>query len=209
MIAPYSIQEEIANAVSHGLGVLLSVAGLTVLLFYAAMEGSVSKIISYSVYGTSLIALFLASTLYHAISHEKTKKVFKLLDHCAIYLLIAGTYTPLLAITLKGWLGYSMLVVIWSLAAIGIVFKLKFGAKYKYVSLASYLAMGFVCLAFINSLYQSLDALSFGLLVAGGAFYASGVFFYVQKKIVFNHAIWHLFVLAGAASHYFMILQQA
>ncbi len=209
MIAPYSIQEEIANAVSHGLGVLLSVAGLTVLLFYAAMEGSVSKIISYSVYGTSLIALFLASTLYHAISHEKTKKLFKLLDHCAIYLLIAGTYTPLLAITLKGWLGYSMLVVIWSLAAIGIVFKLKFGAKYKYVSLASYLAMGFVCLAFINSLYQSLDALSFGLLVAGGAFYASGVFFYVQKKIVFNHAIWHLFVLAGAASHYFMILQQA
>ena len=209
MIAPYSIQEEIANAVSHGLGVLLSVAGLTVLLFYAAMEGSVSKIISYSVYGTSLIALFLASTLYHAISHEKTKKVFKLLDHCAIYLLIAGTYTPLLAITLKGWLGYSMLVVIWSLAAIGIVFKLKFGAKYKYVSLASYLAMGFVCLAFIKSLYQSLDALSFGLLVAGGAFYASGVFFYVQKKIVFNHAIWHLFVLAGAASHYFMILQQA
>lgn len=209
MIAPYSIQEEIANAVSHGLGVLLSVAGLTVLLFYAAMEGSVSKIISYSVYGTSLIALFLASTLYHAIPHEKTKKLFKLLDHCAIYLLIAGTYTPLLAITLKGWLGYSMLVVIWSLAAIGIVFKLKFGAKYKYVSLASYLAMGFVCLAFINSLYQSLDALSFGLLVAGGAFYASGVFFYVQKKIVFNHAIWHLFVLAGAASHYFMILQQA
>lgn len=209
MIAPYSIQEEIANAVSHGLGVLLSVAGLTVLLFYAAMEGSISKIISYSVYGTSLIALFLASTLYHAISHEKTKKLFKLLDHCAIYLLIAGTYTPLLAITLKGWLGYSMLVVIWSLAAIGIVFKLKFGAKYKYVSLASYLAMGFVCLAFINSLYQSLDALSFGLLVAGGAFYASGVFFYVQKKIVFNHAIWHLFVLAGAASHYFMILQQA
>ncbi len=209
MIAQYSVQEEIANAVSHGLGALLSVAGLTVLLFYAAMEGSVGKIISYSVYGASLISLFLASTLYHAISHEKTKKIFKLLDHCAIYLLIAGTYTPLLAISLKGWLGYSMLAVVWSLAAIGIVFKLKFGSRYKFVSLASYLGMGFVCLAFINSLYQSLSSTGFTLLILGGAFYASGVFFYVQKKIVFNHAIWHLFVLAGATSHYFMILNQA
>lgn len=209
MIAQYSVQEEIANAVSHGLGALLSVAGLTVLLFYAAMEGSVGKIISYSVYGTSLIALFLASTLYHAISHEKTKKLFKLLDHCAIYLLIAGTYTPLLAISIQGWLGYSMLAVIWSLAAIGIGFKLKFGDKYKFVSLASYLGMGFVSLTFINTLYQSLSSTGFSLLVLGGAFYGIGVFFYVQKKIIYNHAIWHLFVLAGAMSHYFMILNQA
>lgn len=209
MIAQYSVQEEIANAVSHGLGALLSVAGLTVLLFYAAMEGSVGKLISYSVYGMSLIALFLASTLYHAISHEKTKKLFKLLDHCAIYLLIAGTYTPLLAISIQGWLGYSMLAVIWSLAALGIGFKLKFGDKYKFVSLASYLGMGFVSLTFINTLYQSLSTTGFSLLVLGGAFYAIGVFFYVQKKIVFSHAIWHLFVLAGAMSHYFMILNQA
>ena len=206
MIAQYSIKEEIANAVSHGLGALLSVAGLTVLLFYAALEGDLNKIISYSVYGTSLIVLFLASTLYHAISHQQTKKVFKLLDHCAIYLLIAGTYTPLLTISLQGWLGYSMLAVVWLLAAIGIVFKVKFGTKYKFVSVASYLAMGVICLAFINTLYQSLNAMSFALLVLGGVFYASGVFFYLQKKILFNHAIWHLFVMAGAACHYFMIL---
>jgi len=206
MIASYSIQEEIANAVSHGLGLLLSVAGLTGLLIVAISEGDPSKIVGYSVYGVSLIAMFLASTLYHAITHPKAKQVFKLLDHCAIYLLIAGTYTPLLVITLKGWMGYSLLAVVWGLAAIGIGFKLKFGSKYKLVSLSSYLGMGFVCLTFISTLYQSLSSVGFNLLVAGGALYASGVFFYVQKKIVFNHAIWHLFVLGGAACHYFMIL---
>lgn len=209
MTPSYSIQEEIANAISHGLGLLLSVAGLTGLLILAISEGSASKIVSYSVYGTSLIAMFLASTLYHAISHQQTKKIFKLLDHCAIYLLIAGTYTPLLAISIQGWMGYTLLAVIWTLAAIGIGFKLKFGSKYKFVSLASYLGMGFVCLAFINTLYDALNGVGFNLLVIGGLLYASGVFFYVQKKILFNHAIWHLFVLAGAACHYFMILSQA
>lgn len=207
-LAPYSSQEEIANAVSHGVGALLSVAGLTVLLFFAIMEGSVGKIISYSVYGLSLVALFLASTLYHAITHEKTKQIFKLLDHCAIYLLIAGTYTPILAISVQGWLGFSLLTLVWGLAVLGISFKMKFGSRYKIVSLLSYLGMGFVALGFINSLAESLTTAGFNLLVAGGIFYASGVFFYVQKKIVFNHAIWHLFVLAGAACHYFMILLQ-
>jgi hemolysin III len=209
MVHSYSIQEEIANAISHGLGLLLSVAGLTGLLILAINQGDPSKIVSYSIYGTSLIAMFLSSTLYHAITHTKTKQVFKLIDHCAIYLLIAGTYTPLLALSLKGWLGYSMLGVIWGLAAVGIGFKVKFGAKYKIVSLLSYLGMGFVSLFFINDLYHSLDSTGFNLLVVGGLLYGSGVFFYVQKKIVFNHAIWHLFVLGGAASHYFMILSQA
>lgn len=204
--AQYSIQEEIANAISHGIGAILSVAGLTVLLFVAAIEGDTNKIISYSVYGISLTILFLASTLYHAIHHEKTKRLLKLFDHCAIYLLIAGTYTPLLAITLKGAFGYSMLALIWLFAFVGIAFKIKFGSKYKVISLASYLGMGFVCLAFIHTLFQTLSSTGFTLLVTGGLVYASGVFFYVQKKIVFNHAIWHLFVLGGAACHYFMIL---
>lgn len=207
--APYSYKEEIANFVSHGIGALLSVIGLVVLLSYAIVDGSVAKIISYSVYGVSLTSLFLASTLYHAIKRTELKKVFKVLDHCAIYLLIAGTYTPLLALTLQGTLGYSMLIVVWSLAAVGIVFKIKFSGRFKIVSLASYLGMGFICLFFINSLYQTLSTTGFVLLVTGGLTYAGGVYFYVQKKIAFNHAIWHLFVLAGAMCHYFMVLSEA
>lgn len=209
MIKSYSIQEEIANAISHGLGLLLSVAGLTGLLVLSITQGDVSKIVSYSIYGTTLILMFLASTLYHALTHPKAKQLFKLFDHCAIYLLIAGTYTPLLAISIQGSLGYGLLAVIWALAIIGIGFKVIFGAKYKWVSLVSYLGMGFVSIGFINTLYESLNQWGFNLLVLGGAFYAIGVIFYVQKKITFNHAIWHLFVLAGATSHYFMVLSQA
>ncbi|NVK23730.1 MAG: hemolysin III family protein [Gammaproteobacteria bacterium] len=208
-VAPYTYREEIANYVSHGVGALLSIVGFVVLLIHAISEGSIAKLISYSVYGVSLFALFVASTLYHAIRKAELKRVFKILDHCAIYLLIAGTYTPLLAITLKGTLGYTMLAVIWVLAAIGIVFKIKFSGRFKIVSLVSYLSMGFICLFFINSLYQSLSTTGFVLLVTGGLTYALGVYFYVQKKIAFNHAIWHLFVLAGAMSHYFMILVDA
>jgi hemolysin III len=207
--APYSYREEIANYITHGLGAVLSVLGLVVLLIHAASEGSVAKIFSYSIYGMSLVALFLASTLYHAIQKPELKHVFKILDHCAIYLLIAGTYTPLLAITLQGALGYSMLAVVWGFAALGIVFKIKFSGRFKVVSLASYLSMGFICLFFINRLYQTLSSTGFTLLVVGGLTYALGVYFYVQKKIAFNHAIWHLFVLAGAICHYFMVLAEA
>lgn len=207
--APYTYREEIANYVSHGVGALLSVVGFIVLLVYAISEGSVVKVVSYSVYGVSLISLFLASTLYHAIKQSELKQIFKVLDHCAIYLLIAGTYTPLMAITLKGTLGYSMLAVIWGLAAVGILFKLKFSGRFKVVSLVSYLGMGFICLFFINTLYQTLSTAGFVLLVTGGLTYALGVYFYVQKKIAFNHAIWHLFVLAGAMCHYFMVLVEA
>lgn len=204
--APYSVAEEIANAVSHGIGALLSVAGLTLLVFWATIEGDVSRIASFAIYGASLVILFLASTLYHAIAHSKTKKVLKTLDHCAIYLLIAGTYTPLMAVTLQGTLGYSMLGLIWSLAIIGIWFKIKFGTQYKVVSLITYLGMGFISLFVIHHLYQALSLGGTILLAVGGAVYASGVYFYVQKKIPFNHAIWHVFVLGGASCHFFMMV---
>lgn len=207
--APYSYREEIANYITHGIGAVLSVVGLVVLLAYAIADKSLVKIVSYAIYGLSLVTLFLASTVYHAIRRAKLKKLFKTLDHCAIYLLIAGTYTPLLAITMQQPLGNAMLAVIWGLALIGISFKLKFSGRFKVVSLTSYLGMGFICLFFINSLYQTLSTTGFVLLVAGGLTYASGVYFYVQKKIAFNHAIWHLFVLGGAACHYFMVLSEA
>lgn len=204
--AQYSLAEEIANAVSHGLGALLSVAGLTFLVIYATLEGSSERIASFTIYGSTLVALFLASTLYHAINNEKAKRILKIIDHCAIYLLIAGTYTPLMLLTVKGPIGHTMLAIIWSLAAIGIAFKLIFGTKYRFISLATYLGMGFISLVIIHHLNQALPIGGMLLLAAGGLIYASGVYFYVQKKIPFNHAIWHLFVLGGASSHFFMMV---
>jgi len=214
-ISAYSLKEEIANAVSHGIGALLSIIALILLLVYVNENASLSplltaseyktRIISFTVYGSSLIVLFLASTLYHAVINEQLKTLFKLLDHCAIYLLIAGTYTPLLLITLQGILGYSLLVLIWFIAIAGIIFKVKLGHKYKKTSLATYLGMGFISFSIIGKLYQALPAEAMILFALGGLIYCLGVIFYVQKKIPFNHAIWHLFVLGGAASHFFMI----
>ncbi len=206
VIKQYSLAEEIANAVSHGLGALLSVAGLTMLVIYATIEEDPARIASFAIYGATLVTLFLASTLYHAISHEKAKKVLKVIDHCAIYLLIAGTYTPLMILTLEGPLGYGMLTIIWALAVIGIAFKLTFGTKYRFISLSTYLGMGFISLFIIQQLNQALSMGGMMLLAIGGLVYASGVYFYVQKKIPFNHAIWHLFVLGGASCHFFMMV---
>jgi len=204
--APYSTNEEIANAVSHGIGAMLSAAGLALLLYIAANELDYARLISYLIYGVCLISLFSASTLYHALTHVKAKSVFKLLDHCAIYLLIAGTYTPLLLVNLKGPLGYGLLIAIWLCAFVGIGFKLIYGSRYKVVSLATYLGMGFIALFFINRIYDAMEFGGFMLLCLGGLFYSFGVIFYVDRRIPFNHAIWHLFVLLGAASHFFMIL---
>ena len=214
-ISIYSIKEEIANAVSHGIGTLLSIIALILLLVYVNENASLSpllaasehrtRLISFAIYGSSLIVLFLASTLYHSVINEPLKTLFKLLDHCAIYLLIAGTYTPLLLLTLQGTLGYSLLALIWFIAIAGIIFKVKLGHKYKKISLATYLGMGFISFSIIEKLYQALPAEAMILFALGGLIYCLGVIFYVQKKIPFNHAIWHLFVLGGAASHFFMI----
>ncbi len=215
----YSAKEELANTISHGLGVILSIAALVMLLSYSATKSAIisdslasapnedvlMRIISFSIYGASLILLFLASTFYHGIANQQAKKVFKLLDHCAIYLLIAGTYTPLMLLSLHGTLGYSLMIVIWAIAIAGIIFKMKFGSKYKKISLATYIGMGFLSFTILGELYQVLPSNAVTLLALGGLVYCAGVFFYVQKKIPFNHAIWHIFVLAGATCHFLMI----
>lgn len=208
----YSVKEEIANAASHAIGALLSIVALILLLTIPVSTTSIDNInnevirtISFSIYGTSLILLFLASTFYHGLVNENAKKLFKLLDHCAIYLLIAGTYTPLLLLTLKGTLGYSLMVIIWGVAIAGIIFKMKFGNQYKKISLATYLGMGFISFGIIGQLYQALPTEALTFFALGGLIYCLGVIFYVQKKIPFNHAIWHLFVLGGAVCHFFMI----
>ena len=142
----YSIAEEVANSITHGLGAMLSVAGLTLLVAYAAHQDDIWRVVSFSVYGTSLILLFLASTLYHSFQHAKVKQVFKLLDHCAIYLLIAGTYTPFLLVTLRGSTGWVLFSVIWLLALLGIIFKVMFRHRFKKLSVATYIIMGWLAI---------------------------------------------------------------
>jgi hemolysin III len=199
----YNRREEILNAISHGFGLLLSCLAFFLLLKNS--HGDISRIISFSIFAMSGILLFLASTIYHSVTNKRTKKLFKLLDHCAIYLLIAGTYTPLFAITLAGTLGYTLLAFIWVFALSGILFKIKFGNKYKKISLATYLGMGFISLGILGELYEKLPEQAIGLLALGGLIYSLGVFFYVKKTVPYTHAVWHLFVLGGVTCHFLMI----
>ena len=206
-IAPspqYSSNEEIANAVSHGLGAILSLVGLIFLLSIPKNQ-EMLRAISFSIYGISLILMFLSSTFYHSVSQTQLKQAFKMLDHCSIYLLIAGTYTPLMLITLNGVLGITVLVLIWTIALGGILFKLKFGHRFKKTSLVTYLFMGFLSLPLLSNISVSLPEDGVILLALGGAIYSAGVFFYVKKTVPFTHAIWHLFVLGGATCHFMMM----
>ncbi|WP_077286224.1 PAQR family membrane homeostasis protein TrhA [Cognaticolwellia aestuarii] len=201
----YGLAEEIINAISHGLAALLSVAGLTLLVTLAWLQSDIAKVISFSIYGASLVLLFSASTLYHALLHDKAKKIFKLLDHCAIYLLIAGTYTPLMLVTLADDLGNIVLCIIWGLALSGIAFKVKFGNKYKKLSLATYLGLGLISIIFIDKLNAKLASEGMFLLALGGIIYGLGTIFYVRKNKQYSHAIWHLFVFMAAICHFFMM----
>ena len=198
----YSLGEEIANSITHGLGALLSVAGLTLLVTFAAQQGDVWRVVSFSIYGATMILLFLMSTLYHSFQQEKVKQVFKLLDHCSIYLLIAGTYTPFLLVTLRGTLGWVLFATIWLLALSGIIFKLAFKHRFKKLSLVTYVFMGWLVVFAGQELARSLSAGGMAWLLAGGLAYTLGIIFYVWKKLPYNHAIWHLFVLVGSLCHY-------
>ncbi|WP_257274898.1 MULTISPECIES: hemolysin III family protein [unclassified Endozoicomonas] len=204
-MARYSLAEEIANSITHGLGALLSVAGLTLLVAYAAEQHDVWRIASFSIYGATLILLFLSSTLYHSIQHEKTKKVFKLLDHCSIYLLIAGTYTPFLLVSMRDTLGWIMFATVWLLAIAGIVFKVWFGPRFKKLSVATYILMGWLVLFASKELASKISLEGVYWLVAGGLSYTLGAVFYLWKKLPFNHAIWHVFVLGGSFCHFFAV----
>ena len=203
--APYSLSEEIANAVSHGLGTIAATVGVTLLLVKAIPVLATAELIGVAVYGVSLILLFLCSTLYHSITHAEAKALFKRLDHCAIYLLIAGTYTPMLMITLHTSSAKIMLWVIWALALAGIVFKVYFIHRFKRMSLITYLLMGWLSMVLIQDLWQELPREGFWLLLAGGLCFTLGAGFYAAKQFRYTHAIWHVFVAAGAACHCVMI----
>lgn len=199
----YSLLEEIANSISHGLGCIFGLVGLVLLLMQESeTHAGTLTFVSYSVYGGSMILLFLASTLYHAIPYPKAKPWLKKIDHCAIYLLISGTYTPFLLIGLKSPLAHGLMIVIWSLALMGIIFKLAFAHRFKVLSVVTYLLMGWLSLIVIYQMATKLSAASVWLLAAGGMIYSLGVIFYVSRKIPFNHAIWHIFVLGGSLCHF-------
>ena len=205
-LSSYSLAEEVANSISHGIGFILGIVGLVLLLVQASDSGAdATAITSYSLYRGSMILLFLASTLYHAIPHPTAKRWLKIFDHCAIYLLIAGTYTPFLLVGLDSPLARGLMAVIWSLALAGIIFKLAFAHRFKVVSLITYLTMGWLSLIVIYQLALRLSGGGLTLLALGGVIYTLGVIFYVCKRIPYNHAIWHGFVLGGSACHFFAI----
>ncbi|EEZ42175.1 PAQR family membrane homeostasis protein TrhA [Photobacterium damselae] len=203
LAAGYSVKEEIANSVSHGLGMIFGIVGLVLLLVQAVnAKADALSIVSLSIYGGSMILLYLASTLYHAIPFERAKRALKTFDHCAIFLLIAGTYTPFLLISLRTPLAITLMVIIWLLALMGIAAKIVFVYRFKKLSLITYLTMGWLSLIAIYQLAMALSTGGLVLLALGGLIYSIGVVFYVNKRIPYNHAIWHLFVLGGSICHF-------
>ncbi len=198
--------EELANSLTHGAGLMLSIAGFIVLVVLAAMRGSAWRIMSCAVYGSTLICLYTASTLYHSIHPGRLKRILKICDHSAIYLLIAGTYTPFLLVNLRGSWGWSLFAVIWGMAMAGILFKVWFVEYFSVFSTAVYLLMGWLALLAIKPMLLSVPLSGLLWLLAGGVLYTAGVVFYALKKVSYNHAIWHGFVIAGSTCHYFAVL---
>lgn len=199
-------REEIWNALTHGVGVAAAVAGGAVLVTLAAIFGDVWQIVGAVVYTITLVLLFTASTLYHAIPHEVAKRRLKVADHCAIFLLIAGTYTPFTLVGLRGTWGWALFGVIWALAIAGIAFKLFFTGRFKKLSTLIYVLMGWLVVVAAVPLAQSVSALTLGLLIAGGLAYTGGTLFYLNRRIPYSHAIWHVFVLIGSACHFAAVL---
>ena len=200
------LKEETINALTHGLGALLSVGGLAVLVVMAALHGDVWHVVSCSIYGTTLVLLFSSSTLYHSFRSQRVKHVFRVIDHASIYLLIAGTYTPFVLVNLRGQWGWSLFGVIWGLALAGIVFQVFFVDRFRLAQTLIYLAMGWLVVVAVKPLFTHVPRGGLLWLLAGGLCYTVGAVFYLWKKLPYHHAIWHLFVLGGSVCHYFAIL---
>jgi hemolysin III len=198
---------EILNSITHGIGVLLSIAALVLLIVFAAIrEGNAWQFVSFSIYGASLITLYMASTLYHAIQKKKTKKFFNVFDHASIFILIAGTYTPFCLVPLRGPWGWTLFGIIWGLAIAGVIFKMFFYTdKLRVISAILYIGMGWIIIIALKPLIQNVPAGSLYWLFAGALSYCIGVLFYLRRQNRFNHVIWHLFVLGGSISHFFAI----
>jgi hemolysin III len=204
-----SIREEIANSISHGLGLLLSLVALPVLVLTANEVGNVRFLVGVSVFGGTMVLLYLASTLYHSITHETAKQLFRVFDHTAIFLLIAGSYTPFSLGVLRGPWGWSMLATVWTLAIIGITLKINKRTRHSRISIVLYVIMGWLAVIAIKPIVMLIPVPGILLIFAGGLAYTGGLVFFGAQRIRYNHFIWHLFVLAGTTCHFFAVLWYA
>jgi hemolysin III len=195
-------KEEIFNAITHGIGTMVAIAGLTILVVFT----DVAQEPGYLVYGVSLVLLYTISTLYHSLTHARAKHVFRKLDHMAIFLFIAGTYTPYCINVLTGWTRWILLIAIWGCAILGIIIKCFYTGKLEWLSLVFYLLMGWMAIFVIKPIYDSLPFIGFLFLLIGGLAYTIGTYFYMSSRIRFGHGIWHLWVLAGSVFHFFSIM---
>ena len=202
----YTIGEEIANSVTHGIGAGLAIAGMTLLVVLAAVYGDVWRVVSFTIYGASLVILYLASTLYHSFQNPRVKHIFRILDHAAIYVLIAGTYTPFTLVNMRGPWGWTLFAVVWTMALIGIAFKVFFIGRFEIVATLAYVAMGWLVVIAFKQMLITVPPGGIFWLFAGGLTYTIGVIFYAWNKLPYNHAIWHLFVLGGSICHFFAVL---
>ncbi|GGF80555.1 hemolysin III family protein [Paenibacillus albidus] len=202
----YSRKEEVANAVTHGIGAVLSVAALVLLVMYASQNGTAWHVVSFSIYGATMLILYLNSTLVHSLREGKAKDFFEFLDHSSIYLFIAGTYTPLMLVAIRGTLGWTLFGIAWGVAVFGIFFKAFFVKKFLYMSTVFYIAMGWMVVIAWKPLSAVMDGGGMTMLLIGGLLYTLGTVFYVWRAFPYHHAIWHLFVLAGTAVHFFAVL---
>lgn len=197
--------EEQLNAISHGVGALLGIAGLILLIVFNTNKTDWS-LFSVIVYGVSIVVLFTASTLYHAVRSERRKHYFRIVDHISIYLLIAGTYTPVLLITLEQSLGWTLFWLVWGIAGFGVILKLFFTGRFEILSTLLYLVMGWLIVFDFSNLSEAIGSSGTLWFFAGGMFYTVGILFYALQRIPYNHVIWHMFVLAGAICHFFLVL---
>lgn len=202
----FSLGEQIAHGVSHGIGIVLAIAGLAVLAAFATSRGDAWHVATTGVYGTTLVLLYIASTLYHSIPIARAQRVLRILDHAAIYLLIAGTYTPFTLVVLRGAWGWALFAFVWLCAIVGIVAKSLALPRFRVLSVVSYLVMGWCVVVAAEPLAERLPAGGIALLVSGGLCYTCGLVFFAWKSLPFHHFVWHLFVLAGSVLHYFAVL---
>lgn len=202
----FTLGEEIVHSITHGIGAGLSIAGLTLLIVKAVLYGNVNQIVSFSIYGATLVILYLASTLYHSFQYPRVKRIFKVIDHVSIYLLIAGTYTPFLLVGLKGAWSWTLLVIIWGLAILGVSFKTLFVHRFQKLSVLAYILMGWLSVVMLKELSVNIPIGGLIWLAVGGVVYTVGVIFYVLQKIPYMHVVWHVFVLGGSICHYFAVL---
>ncbi|MEK5058687.1 hemolysin III family protein [Paenibacillus shunpengii] len=202
----YTRREEVANAITHGIGALLSVAALVLLIVAASVNGTAWHVVSFTVYGVSMLLLYISSTFVHALKDGKAKDLFEIFDHSSIYLFIAGTYTPFLLVAIRGTLGWTLFGIIWGIALFGVAFKAFFTKRFLFMSTLFYIAMGWLIVIAWAPLTAAIPSGGIVLLVAGGLCYTLGTIFYVWRGFPFHHAIWHLFVLAGSVLHFFAVI---